>query len=213
MPGSTRRSARSPRCSSAAGTWRSRTRCPPSWSTGSASPSARVPTAAYRDLLDTDRWQRLANAGARPQRLLFASTGTKDPKASDMPLRDWLRGPQHGQHDARGDPAGLRRPRRAGRRSLPTDGGDAAATLASPSRPPAWTWPHSGSSCRTMAPRPSCDPGTSSSSASAARAVSSRRQDEWRYAPAITATASGLAGPGAASTRHRQASPARAVRR
>jgi transaldolase len=39
--------------------------------------------AAYRDLLDSDRWQRLENCGARPQRLLFASTGTKDPKASD----------------------------------------------------------------------------------------------------------------------------------
>jgi transaldolase len=39
---------------------------------------------AYRDLLDSDRWQRLANAGARAQRLLFASTGTKDPKVSDV---------------------------------------------------------------------------------------------------------------------------------
>jgi len=40
--------------------------------------------AAYRDVLDCDRWQRLANCGARAQRLLFASTGTKDPKASDV---------------------------------------------------------------------------------------------------------------------------------
>ena len=39
---------------------------------------------AYRDTLASDRWQRLANFGARPQRLLFASTGTKDPKASDV---------------------------------------------------------------------------------------------------------------------------------
>lgn len=39
---------------------------------------------AYRDLKDTDRWQRLENLGARPQRLLFASTGAKDPKASDV---------------------------------------------------------------------------------------------------------------------------------
>ncbi|HEY2479920.1 MAG TPA: transaldolase [Solirubrobacterales bacterium] len=38
---------------------------------------------AYRELLDSDRWMRLANAGARPQRLLWASTGTKDPEASD----------------------------------------------------------------------------------------------------------------------------------
>jgi transaldolase len=38
---------------------------------------------AYRELLDSERWQRLANEGARPQRLLFASTGTKDPEASE----------------------------------------------------------------------------------------------------------------------------------
>src|SRR5262245_2876407 len=39
---------------------------------------------AYRNLLDSPRWQRIYNAGARPQRLLWASTGTKDPKASDV---------------------------------------------------------------------------------------------------------------------------------
>jgi len=39
---------------------------------------------AYRDLLSSPRWERIYNAGARPQRLLWASTGTKDPKASDV---------------------------------------------------------------------------------------------------------------------------------
>jgi transaldolase len=39
---------------------------------------------AYHDLLGTPRWRRTYNAGARPQRLLWASTGTKDPKASDI---------------------------------------------------------------------------------------------------------------------------------
>ena len=38
---------------------------------------------AYRDLLSSDRWQRAFNFGALPQRLLWASTGTKDPKAPD----------------------------------------------------------------------------------------------------------------------------------
>ncbi len=38
---------------------------------------------AYHELLDSDRWQRLLNEGARAQRLLWASTGTKDPDASD----------------------------------------------------------------------------------------------------------------------------------
>jgi len=38
----------------------------------------------YRSLLGSSRWQRVYNAGARPQRLLWASTGTKDPNASDV---------------------------------------------------------------------------------------------------------------------------------
>ena len=39
---------------------------------------------AYRAFVESDRWQRLLNEGARPQRLLWASTGTKDPNASDV---------------------------------------------------------------------------------------------------------------------------------
>ena len=39
--------------------------------------------SAYSKLIESPRWRRAFNAGARPQRLLFASTGTKDPKASD----------------------------------------------------------------------------------------------------------------------------------
>jgi transaldolase len=39
---------------------------------------------AYRSLLGSSRWQRVYNDGARPQRLLWASTGTKDPNASDV---------------------------------------------------------------------------------------------------------------------------------
>ena len=39
---------------------------------------------AYCELLASPRWQRALNFGARPQRLLWASTGTKDPKASDQ---------------------------------------------------------------------------------------------------------------------------------
>jgi transaldolase len=39
---------------------------------------------AYHELLSTPHWQRAYNYGARPQRLLWASTGTKDPKASDV---------------------------------------------------------------------------------------------------------------------------------
>ncbi|HEV7365283.1 MAG TPA: transaldolase [Gemmatimonadales bacterium] len=39
---------------------------------------------AYRQLLDSTRWRQLVGAGVRPQRLLWASTGTKDPKLSDV---------------------------------------------------------------------------------------------------------------------------------
>ncbi len=48
---------------------------------------------AYRELKETDRWQRLENLGARPQRLLFASTGTKDPNASDVLYIEGLAAP------------------------------------------------------------------------------------------------------------------------
>ncbi len=45
---------------------------------------ARRTYRAYRALLESPRWQKAFNFGARPQRLLWASTGTKDPKASDV---------------------------------------------------------------------------------------------------------------------------------
>ncbi|MGB9070328.1 MAG: transaldolase [Candidatus Acidiferrales bacterium] len=45
---------------------------------------ARRTYKAYRAFLNSPRWQRASNSGARSQRLLWASTGTKDPKASDI---------------------------------------------------------------------------------------------------------------------------------
>ena len=48
---------------------------------------------AYLDLLASPRMQKLMNAGARPQRLLWASTGTKDPEASDTLYIDGLAAP------------------------------------------------------------------------------------------------------------------------
>ena len=83
---------------------------------------------AYRDVMESDRFQRLANFGARPQRLLFASTGTKDKAASDtlyisglaapntvntMPEETLLAFADHGTTGSQ----------------LPHDGGDAAAVL------------------------------------------------------------------------------------
>lgn len=45
---------------------------------------ARRTYKAARELLSSQRWHRIYNAGSRPQRLLWASTGTKDPQALDI---------------------------------------------------------------------------------------------------------------------------------
>ena len=83
---------------------------------------------SYRELLATARWHRLAAAGAKPQRLLWASTGTKDPAARDtlyvqalaapgtiktMPEKTLLAFAEHGQVE----------------HALPTDGGAAEAEI------------------------------------------------------------------------------------
>ena len=84
--------------------------------------------AAYRKLLDSDRAMRLRNEGAKAQRLLWASTGTKDPNASDVLYIEGLASPftvntmpektlkAFADHGTVGD-------------TLPLDGGDAEQTL------------------------------------------------------------------------------------
>ena len=83
---------------------------------------------AYRELLASPRFGRLAQGGARPQRLLWASTGTKDPQASDVLYIEALQAPltidtvplqtllEFADHGHIGE-------------SLPADGGDAEETL------------------------------------------------------------------------------------
>jgi transaldolase len=46
--------------------------------------NARLAYAAFQETFAQDRWQALANAGAKPQRPLWASTGTKNPEYSDV---------------------------------------------------------------------------------------------------------------------------------
>jgi transaldolase len=46
----------------------------------------------YKKIIESDRWQKLAAKGARVQRLLWASTGTKDPSYSDVMYVDGLIG-------------------------------------------------------------------------------------------------------------------------
>lgn len=85
---------------------------------------------AHHDLLASERWQRLAAAGARPQRLLWASTGTKDPAEPDtyyvqalaapgtintLPEKTLLAFADHGQVDG----------------PLPVDGGHAEEVIES----------------------------------------------------------------------------------
>lgn len=84
---------------------------------------------AYCALLESARWKKLEAAGARPQRLLWASTGTKDPQASDVLYVEALASPKtvntmpeetllaFADHGKVGTP-------------LPKDGGDAEAELA-----------------------------------------------------------------------------------
>jgi transaldolase len=84
--------------------------------------------AAYRELLDSDRAMRLRNEGAKAQRLLWASTGTKDPEASDVLYIEGLAAPftvntmpektmkAFADHGTAGE-------------TLPIDGGDAEEVL------------------------------------------------------------------------------------
>jgi transaldolase len=83
----------------------------------------------YRELLSSPRWQRVYNEGARPQRLLWASTGTKDPKASDVLYIKALAAPftvntmPEGTLNALGDHGEIGA-------ILPADGGDCEEVLA-----------------------------------------------------------------------------------
>jgi transaldolase len=54
--------------------------------------NAKVAYQEYKKIIATDRWQQLAAKGARVQRLLWASTGTKDPSYSDVMYVDGLVG-------------------------------------------------------------------------------------------------------------------------
>ena len=84
---------------------------------------------AYRALLSSPRWQRIYNAGARPQRLLWASTGTKDPNASDVLYIKALAAPFTVNTMPEATLERARRSRRA-LGLLPADGGDCEEVLA-----------------------------------------------------------------------------------
>ena len=84
---------------------------------------------AYRDLLASDRWLRLLNFGARSQRLLWASTGTKDPKAPDVLYVKALAAPHTVNTMPEKTLLGLADHGEIGP-MLPHDGGDAEEVLA-----------------------------------------------------------------------------------
>jgi transaldolase len=84
---------------------------------------------SYRGLLGSPRWMRAFNEGARPQRLLWASTGTKNPKASDVLYVEALASPftvntmPENTLKAFADHGKIGAP-------MPADGGDADAEIA-----------------------------------------------------------------------------------
>jgi len=90
---------------------------------------ARRAYKAYCGLLSSPRWQRAFNFGARPQRLLWASTGTKDPKASDVLYVKALAAPFTVNTMPDGTLKALADHGEVGS-ILPADGGDAEEVLA-----------------------------------------------------------------------------------
>jgi transaldolase len=83
----------------------------------------------YRELLASPRWQRAYNYGARPQRLLWASTGTKDPNASDVLYVKALAAPFTVNTMPEGTLKAFADHGEVGP-SMPADGGDCEAVLA-----------------------------------------------------------------------------------
>ena len=84
---------------------------------------------AYLGLLSSPRWMRAYNAGARPQRLLWASTGTKDPKASTTLYITALAAPFTVNTMPEGTLKALAEPGGAGT-TMPANGGDCEEVLA-----------------------------------------------------------------------------------
>jgi transaldolase len=84
---------------------------------------------AYLDLLSSPRWMRAYNAGVRPQRLLWASTGTKDPKASDVLYIKALAAPFTVNTTPESTLKAFAEHRTVGA-TMPTDGGDSKEVLA-----------------------------------------------------------------------------------
>ena len=84
---------------------------------------------AYLGLLSSPRWMRAYNAGVRPQRLLWASTGTKDPKASDVLYIKALAAPFTVNTMPESTLKALAEHGAVGA-TMPTDGGDSEEVLA-----------------------------------------------------------------------------------
>jgi transaldolase len=84
---------------------------------------------AYLDLLGSPRWMRAYNAGARPQRLLWASTGTKDPKASATLYITALAAPFTVNTMPEGTLKALAAAASGGGTTMPADGGDCEDVL------------------------------------------------------------------------------------
>src|SRR5574337_1083809 len=90
---------------------------------------ARRTYKAARDLLTSPRWHRIYNAGARPQRLLWASTGSKDPQISEVLYVKALAAPFTVNTMPEGTLKALAKHKELGM-IIPADGGDCEEVLA-----------------------------------------------------------------------------------
>ena len=116
-PGSSPTSARSPRSSSAAGTPPSSSEVPDGAARPARASRSRKRPTGYRDVMDSPRWQRAdERRRARRSGCCGRARAPRTRRRSDIAVRQGARRAVHDQHDARGDAAGVRRPRRGRRR-------------------------------------------------------------------------------------------------
>jgi transaldolase len=141
--------------------------------------------AAARKLLSSPRWHRIYNLGARPQRLLWASTGTKDPNASDVLYVKALAAPFTVNTMPESTLNALAEHNDLGS-ILPPDGGDCEETLATFAEAGITQklWPLSS---RTKVRKLSSNPGMICSNVSARRSRRSKTRADGIVNQAVTA--------------------------
>ena len=133
---------------------------------------------AYRELIDSDRWQRLEELRRPDAAAPLGEHRHEGSRGSRRPLPELSGCALHDQHDPRGDAQGVLRPRPRGK-PMPTDGGDADETLAAHAAAGVDVDALAAKLQRTRR-RASSSPGTTSCRSSTSRARRSRVSREER---------------------------------